>query len=686
MHIFYRLALKIRPGMAEMNANDKAGALSHVYTFMWSTPLAILGLLWLMRATELTLVQAEILPLLILLVVGIVLRRFEFRMQLQLQKGMFAATRGSLESLVRWSAALIFGPSALWLGVIGNIVNFIVSWRQERTSMWRWYNLSTLASSLSGTTLAGLCGLWVYFQLGGNFPFTSLFSLESFLPALLGSLTVWAVEIILSAFILFFVVRAQKAAGVDYLANQSSLTHFFLVNLGLRSPIYPFAILAAAIYSLGGIGVYLFLMAGVLAFSLLARSLTAALQHNERRTQELQILQELVQSILSAPPDNISGQLPDILAKHAPRMLQKSDVFIWLYPDIVLLEERVKPRPLPNLATVQEQVLENQQDYYVYNQIILIEEGKTTRPHQGLAVPIRDVESQVLGGIFIIQQPNTEDVTNILPAIQSLVTQIAIALRREEIYRQTIANERMTRELEVAGHIQSTFLPDEIPQADGWQITATIIPARQTSGDFYDFMHLENGRLGILVADVADKGTGAALYMALSRTLIRTYALQYPDAPETALQLANERILADTQSDQFVTVFYGVLDLVSGLLTYCNAGHNPAYLLHPDGAPVTEMRHTGIPLGMFPEMEWQQAQCQINPDAVLLLYTDGVTEAQNSAKELFEEPRLINTATSVMSSDVETIQADVVEAIQTFVGTAPQFDDITMLFVKRLSV
>jgi serine phosphatase RsbU (regulator of sigma subunit) len=239
----------------------------------------------------------------------------------------------------------------------------------------------------------------------------------------------------------------------------------------------------------------------------------------------------------------------------------------------------------------------------------------------------------------------------------------------------------MTQELEVAGRIQATFLPRTVPDVPGWDIAATLQPARQTSGDFYDFMEFGNGRFGILVADVADKGTGAALYMALSRTLLRTYAIQHPEQPAEALRLANERILADTESDQFVTVFYAVLDTANDRLAYANAGHNPAFLLSGDGRSPQSLAKTGIPLGMFAGMAWQQQTVAVAPGDKLILYTDGVTEAQDAEGNEFGEERLL---AALQEKTAEGMVTAVLTAIHDFVGSAPQFDDVTLVIaVKR---
>jgi sigma-B regulation protein RsbU (phosphoserine phosphatase) len=198
---------------------------------------------------------------------------------------------------------------------------------------------------------------------------------------------------------------------------------------------------------------------------------------------------------------------------------------------------------------------------------------------------------------------------------------------------------------------------------------------------------LPGGRLGILIADVADKGMGAALYMALSRTLIRTYAVEHETQPELALSAANHRILADTGSNLFVTVFYGVFDPASGALTYSNAGHNPPYLLSAgDGNAISELERTGVPLGIIDGMTWQQKSTQINPGDILLLYTDGITEAQDAQEAFFDEDRVQDFIRANLGRSADDIQTDLIAQVDTFVGAAPQFDDITLLVVVRRAV
>ena len=302
-----------------------------------------------------------------------------------------------------------------------------------------------------------------------------------------------------------------------------------------------------------------------------------------------------------------------------------------------------------------------------------------------VVTPILDVETKApIGGIYLSLRRDPDAASSMLPAVQSCAAQIASALHGARVYAQQLAHESVSRELALAGQIQADFLPDVLPDVPGWQLAAMLAPARETSGDFYDVIPLPSGRLGILIADVADKGMGAALFMALSRTLIRTYAVEYETQPGLVLAAANRRILADTHAGLFVTVFYGVLDTTSGELTYSNAGHNPPYLLNSrDGNTVQELDRTGVPLGILDAGTWQQRLVHLAPGDVLLLYTDGITEAQNAQEAFYDEDRLRKVVRANLGRSARDIQDSVIAQVDAFVGDAPQSDDITLMVVVR---
>ena len=251
---------------------------------------------------------------------------------------------------------------------------------------------------------------------------------------------------------------------------------------------------------------------------------------------------------------------------------------------------------------------------------------------------------------------------------------------REQSYSMALDQQRAVTELAVAGRIQEGLLPREVPRLPGWDMLATLEPARETSGDFYDFIALPEGRLGVVVADVADKGAGAALYMALSRTLIRTFALEYPTQPERVMSATNERILKDSRTTMFVTVFYGVLDPLTATLTYCNGGHNPPYFLGGQlENNVEELNRTGMALGVLEGTDFEQEILPMEPGDALVLYTDGITEARDASGSMFGEERLLEVAQRAQGCTAWEIQEALLDEIHGFVGDAPRLDDITLV-------
>jgi len=254
---------------------------------------------------------------------------------------------------------------------------------------------------------------------------------------------------------------------------------------------------------------------------------------------------------------------------------------------------------------------------------------------------------------------------------------------RLQTYALAVAQKKVSVELAQAGLLQESFLPEQPPSLPGWQMSAVLKPARATTGDFYDFIPLPGGKLGIVIADVTDKGMGAALFMTSSRTLLRAYAAEYPDQPGLVLNAVNRQITQNTRGGLYVTLFYGILDPTQKSLRYSNAGHNPPCLLRGVDS-FEELLGTGIPLGVFESASWEVGDVQCSPGSALVLYTDGVTEAQNQHEKAYGSKRLIQAAqTAAFSPDrsAEAIQQAILRSVAEFSKGVPQMDDITLVII-----
>jgi sigma-B regulation protein RsbU (phosphoserine phosphatase) len=281
------------------------------------------------------------------------------------------------------------------------------------------------------------------------------------------------------------------------------------------------------------------------------------------------------------------------------------------------------------------------------------------------------------GGVDYVTKPfQIEEVT------ARVETHLTLSRLREQLQQ---ANARMAAELQLAGEVQRSFLPHDLPELESWQVAVRLESARETSGDFYDMYPLQGDKLGILVADVVDKGVGAALFMALSWAIMRTYAGKYPRQPERMLGAANTRLLRDTTGKQFATVFYGILDPSSGRLCYANAGHPPAILAHCAGQRAFEdLNRTGLPLGIFPNATWGQGVVDLDHGDVLIAYTDGMTEACNAAGACFEDAGLQASLESRLKCSAQEIADGIFADLLDFTGGMPQSDDMALVVVKRL--
>jgi serine phosphatase RsbU (regulator of sigma subunit) len=271
--------------------------------------------------------------------------------------------------------------------------------------------------------------------------------------------------------------------------------------------------------------------------------------------------------------------------------------------------------------------------------------------------------------------------------IRQAAGQVQLERTREAVEHQAEIQNRSEvrdRELKMAGRIQADILPEKPPAIPGYDISARLISARETSGDFYDFIPFQGNRWGFVIADVTDKGIGAALFMALSSTLIRSYAARYPTLPALTMDIVNERILSDTRGSMFVTAFYGVLEPNIGRLRFVNAGHPPGLLFSTQkGKLIDQLGPTGMALGMIEKAHWRQKAIKMLPGDILLLYTDGVSEAQNPMGQFFGDQRIVEVLRSMDGASAYHIQEKVLSELDRFVGHGSRHDDIGLIVVRR---
>jgi serine phosphatase RsbU (regulator of sigma subunit) len=260
--------------------------------------------------------------------------------------------------------------------------------------------------------------------------------------------------------------------------------------------------------------------------------------------------------------------------------------------------------------------------------------------------------------------------------------------------RERLWAKSMERELDIGREIQASFLPHVLPQPEGWEIAARFFPARQVAGDFYDAFELTSGRhFGVVVADVCDKGVGAALFMALFRSLIRAFAERaFAEKASSDAERIHSTIVATNDyiarthgdANMFATVFFGALDPASGSLSWINAGHESPVVSGAGaaGGVVARLAPTGPALGMMPDMKFDVRESRIQPGETLLAFTDGVTEAKNPSGVLYSEERLLgllNEGAPTAAALLDRIDA----AVAAHSAGAERSDDITMLAVRR---
>jgi len=302
--------------------------------------------------------------------------------------------------------------------------------------------------------------------------------------------------------------------------------------------------------------------------------------------------------------------------------------------------------------------------------------------HMGLALLIARPFSAALEVVKLVSLPmilaNMIGIAIFALVLTNLIKERRTATERDK-YRREL--ERRTYEMEIAGGIQQSFLPESPPRIEGVELAALNVPAKEVGGDFYDFIPVSQDKWGLVIADVSGKGVPAALFMALSRTLVRANTVGNLTAAQ-AIRRANDLIVEDDRVNMFVTLFYSVLDPAGRTLTYVNAGHNPPFMLRRDGRGIALLEAKGIALGVMPDIGLEEREISLREGDMVVLYTDGVTEAINNKEQQFGKERLISIAEKNCNLPASELVKRIQQEITEFSQGQPQFDDLTLMILK----
>ena len=300
-----------------------------------------------------------------------------------------------------------------------------------------------------------------------------------------------------------------------------------------------------------------------------------------------------------------------------------------------------------------------------------------------LCVPLQ-LKGRVTGVIYVDNRLQAGIFTQAdLDLLDAIASNAAIAVENARLYQVAVAQGRLERELQMAREVQASLLPRTTPQIAGWEFAARWEPAREVAGDYYDFISADpDGSVGIVIADVTDKGMPAALFMALTRSIVRA-SVAALSTPAEAIAQANRLICADATNGMFVTLFYARLDPATGDLTYVNAGHNPPLLYRCGGDEPSALTRTGMALGIHVLAQFEQRTVRLEAGDFVFLFTDGVIDAVNTAGQYFGAAALQRALRAHSRQAAAELVAELDQALRDFTGATPPYDDITMVLLKR---
>lgn len=424
----------------------------------------------------------------------------------------------------------------------------------------------------------------------------------------------------------------------------------------------------------------------------------------EEQQEEAYVSAALLQVAQAVVSLNELDEILEAIVRITPMLVgvERCAVFLWSDEDeafepaqgygVPLKDSRLPPPAFPLLDAVRKQ-----------NQLIVLsspDEIQNMVPPQAgelvgldnletetvLAAPL-SVKGNILGALLVVETrtPGRFDERR-LEIITGIAQQAALAVQNNQLQREMAERERLEQELELAREIQKTFMPEQLPDLPGWELAVTWRAARQVAGDFYDFFELPGRRMGLVIADVADKGMPAALFMALTRTLMRAAAAEQR-SPADALRRVNELLVPDARHGMFVTALYVILSLETGGIVYANAGHHPPLIYRSEKKSLEQLERGQTALGVVDRPEFVEHEAVLDEADCMVLYTDGVTEALSPEGSFFGEARLHRAIKNQDKDEsAQRAQDRLMRAVTDFVGENAPSDDITLMVLRRKRV
>ncbi|RHF72492.1 serine/threonine protein phosphatase [Fusobacterium mortiferum] len=399
----------------------------------------------------------------------------------------------------------------------------------------------------------------------------------------------------------------------------------------------------------------------------------------ERRVENLSNLNSLSRAVLSVLDlDNIINIILD--AYFVLTGAKRISLYLWEAEGLINKKTKGECNFKENLLFSEEEIKEfTKKDYQeMYEKL---SKKFILADNEVIVISPLVVKEKQLGVIYVIEDKNKLiDLDE--ETISALVIQVSIAINNAQIYSELIVKERMSNELDVASRIQKKILPADVDEIFGLEIAQYFEPAKEIGGDYYDYTILDDNVFSITIADVSGKGVPAAFLMALGRSVLRTLTLTGDFAPNENLNELNKIIYSDITEDMFITMMHSKYNKENKTLYYSNAGHNPLVVYRASTDSIELHTVKGVAIGFLEEYKYRQGEIQLNKGDIVIFYTDGITEAENSNKEMFGLERLKEVIYNNKNKSPKELRKVILESINRFRKDYEQTDDLTFVILK----